>query len=1049
MHGKARVGDAPPRSVIAASAAIWIICCLFALSSSAMAQAVSLGVAEDFAVLGGSTVTNTGPTVITGELGVSPGTAITGFPPGLVVGGVVHSNDALAMQAHADASTAFTQLGLELATTSLTGQNLGGLTLTPGVYRFDSEAQLTGTLSLNTGGDPNAVFHFQIGSDLTTAANSAVLLLNGISTNIFWQIGSSATLGIDSAFLGTILADQSITLNTGAELDGRALALNGAATLDTNTVSVPVPPVAPGRFWSGATNNLWSGANWSPEVSGAGSSTLAPSADVVFSVTGVPPQNQNTVLDVDATISSLTVNDPAAVTIAGPGLLFIIGTGATTGITINPGAGLTTINSNLALSGPAQAMTVNNAAGLVINGAVAGANGLTKAGAGNLTLGGANTYLGPTTIRQGSLQAGAANVIPKASAVAVQEGAIFNLNGFHQSVGSLTGAGSVSLGAASLVTGNDGTSTVYAGGISGPGSVEKVGAGTWKLTGDSTYTGPTTIRAGALVVNGSIAGNTLVAGGTLHGTGTIGGSVTNRAQVRPGGATTPGTLSIGGKFNQSAPGTLSIRLASPSSYDRLLIGSSALLGGALNVSYLDGFHAEVGDKFTIMKAAGGVSGKFASFNDAHFTSTLLGLEVAYKTNAVLLQFTQGSFADLGSNFTLTPNELQVAKALDQLAADQPDNKLIRELNTLPISQVPDALSRLSPEDFAAIFTAGLAISQVQVANLERRLDEVRQGASGFSDSGFAVTDSHGAQNYGGKNVVILDGKTSVGLEGKSSKEVVETSLESDPRLGFFIAGTGELGDLESTGSARGSSFTTGGVTVGADYRVNSHLVLGAALGYANTSSDLSRGGDLDFDSGKGSLYATVYGGGFYLNGIVGGGLGSIDTKRQTIGGFAHGKTDTTDFNALLGTGYDFHHGAFTWGPVASLRYSTVGIDGFDEQGAPGALRIHAQSQDSLKSAIGLKASYYQRIGRVMLVPEVRAQWQHEYLENESSIDAGFSSGSSFTVHGPDIGRDSLLLDVGASAQLSSHVAIFGFYTGDLGRENYTVHSINGGVRVSF
>jgi outer membrane autotransporter protein len=436
---------------------------------------------------------------------------------------------------------------------------------------------------------------------------------------------------------------------------------------------------------------------------------------------------------------------------------------------------------------------------------------------------------------------------------------------------------------------------------------------------------------------------------------------------------------------------------------------------------------------------------FASFNDAHATGTLLGMKLVYEPNAVLLQFTQGSFVDTLP--ALPPNELEVAQALDKLAGHQPKNPLIQELDSLPLAQLPGALSLLSPEDFAAIFTAGLAISQVQVGNLERRLGEVRQGANGFSDSGYAVTDSRGAQNYDGKSTMSLDGKSSV--EGKESKEVVETAIAPEYRWGFFISGSGEFGDLESTSSARGSSFTTGGVTIGADYRVNRHLVMGAALGYANTSSHLSRGGNLGIDSGKGSLYATLYGTGFYLNGIAGAGYGSIDTKRRTLGGFAYGETNATDFNGLLGSGYDFHQGAFTWGPVASLQFTTVGIDSFGERGALGALRIHAQSQDSLQSAVGVKASYNQRIGRVVLTPEIRAQWQHEYLDSASSIDAGFSSGDSFTVLGPKIGRDALLLDAGVSAQLSSRVAIFAFYTGELARENYTVHSINGGVRVSF
>lgn len=931
---------------------VWIGCALLAVSSAVVAQTVPLGAAGDFAVLGGSTVTNTGPTIITGQLGVSPGLAITGFPPGLVNGGTSHSNDALAAQAHADAATAFSLLGLEVATVNLTGQNLGGLTLTPGVYRFNTNAQLTGTLSLNTGGDPNAVFHFQIGSDLTTASNSSVLVLNGGSDNIFWQIGTSATLGTNSLFTGTIIADQSITLTTGATLDGRALAINAAVTLDSNSVGVAVLPLGVGRFWTGAAGALWSGVNWSPDAVGAGSSTLAPNADVVFSATGA--QNQSTVLDADATISSLTVNDPAAVTISGPGLLSITGAGASTGLTINSGAGLTTINSDLALSGPAQVVSVHNAAGLVINGVVSGANGLLKAGAGDLV-----------------------------------------------------------------------------------------------LTGVNAYTGDTAILQGTLAVDGSVVGNTLVAGGTLRGLGTVGGSVFNQALVQPGGATSPGRLTLGGNFQQSPAGTLGIRLAAPTSSDLLSIGGAAFLSGALNVTYLDGFTARPGDEFTILTAAGGVSGEFTSFIDAQATGTLLGLQVVYEDFAVLLRFTQGSFAALAPIYNFTPNQLAVARALDRLAIDEPGNALIQALNGLQLAQIQGALGLLSPEDFAAIFQSGLAISQVQVGNLERRLEEVRQGGSGFSDSGFAVTDARGTQHYDGKSALTLDGKSSVGMDGKGGKQIVETPLERAHRWGFFIAGTGTWGDLESTGSARGADFTTGGVTIGADYRVNRHFVIGAAVGYAHTASELSGDGDFEVNSGKGSLYATLYGGGFYLNGVVGGGYGSIDTKRRTFGGYARGQTDATDFNALLGTGYDIRHGAFTWGPVASLQYTTVGIDGFTERGTPGALRIGAQSQDSLQSAVGLKAAYSRRLGGVVLTPGIRAQWQHEYLENASSIDAGFSSRNSFTVRGPEIGRDALLLDAGIAVQLNPQVAIFAYYTGALGRENYTVHSVTGGLRVSF
>lgn len=200
---------------------------------------VDLGASGSFAVLAGSTVTNTGATAVFGDLGVSPGTAITGFPPGVVTGGTIHSNDAAAVQAQADLGVAYAFAAGQACDTDLTGQNLGGLTLTAGVYCFDSSSDLTGILTLDAQGDPDAVFLFQIGSTLITASDASVLFVNGgEGDTVFWQVGSSATLGTGTAFAGNILALTSITLNTGATIEcGRALARNGAVTMDTNTVS--------------------------------------------------------------------------------------------------------------------------------------------------------------------------------------------------------------------------------------------------------------------------------------------------------------------------------------------------------------------------------------------------------------------------------------------------------------------------------------------------------------------------------------------------------------------------------------------------------------------------------------------------------------------------------------------------------------------------------------------------------------------------------------------------------------------------------------------
>jgi len=212
---------------------------LLTASFSATAQTLPpLGTAAAFSVLGGSAVTNTGASVVTGDLGIWPNTAssISGFPPGSITG-TLHAGNAVALQAQSDLTTAYNNAAGQACGTTLTGTDLGGLTLTPGVYCFASSAQLTGTLTLNALGNPNAVFIFQIGSTLTTASNAAVVVINGGSgCRVFWQVGTSATLGTGTAFEGNILALTSITATTGASVSGRLLARNGAVTLDTNAV---------------------------------------------------------------------------------------------------------------------------------------------------------------------------------------------------------------------------------------------------------------------------------------------------------------------------------------------------------------------------------------------------------------------------------------------------------------------------------------------------------------------------------------------------------------------------------------------------------------------------------------------------------------------------------------------------------------------------------------------------------------------------------------------------------------------------------------------
>ena len=213
---------------------------IWAVTPVSIAQTtIPLGTAANFAVLAGATVTSTGLTVITGDLGLSPGTAVTGIPPG-IVNGALHTGDATAAIAKTDLATAINTANA-LTLPILIAGDLGGRTLVPGLYKSTSSLAVTGALTLDAQGDPNAVWVFQIASTLTTLTGSQIILTGGAqASNIFWVVGSSATLGTTSVFKGTIMAYASITITTGATVDGRALAEVGAVTLDSNIITKPL-----------------------------------------------------------------------------------------------------------------------------------------------------------------------------------------------------------------------------------------------------------------------------------------------------------------------------------------------------------------------------------------------------------------------------------------------------------------------------------------------------------------------------------------------------------------------------------------------------------------------------------------------------------------------------------------------------------------------------------------------------------------------------------------------------------------------------------------
>ncbi len=244
---------------------------LIAVPLALSAQApVGMGTAGNFAVLAGSAVTNTGPSVISGSLGLSPGSAVSGFPPGIVIAGTTEVADGVALQAKNDLVTAYNDAAGRSSTATISG-DLAGRTLTSGVYTASSSLGLSGQLTLNGQGNPNAVFIFQAHSSLIVGSGADVVLIGAAQAcNVYWQVGSSATIGTSAAFVGNILALTSVTMTTGATLQGSALARNGAVTLDTNTITRAVC-AAPSGGSTTTTGTTSGGSTTTTGTSGGGS----------------------------------------------------------------------------------------------------------------------------------------------------------------------------------------------------------------------------------------------------------------------------------------------------------------------------------------------------------------------------------------------------------------------------------------------------------------------------------------------------------------------------------------------------------------------------------------------------------------------------------------------------------------------------------------------------------------------------------------------------------------------------------------------------------
>ena len=824
--------------------------------------------------------------------------------------------------------------------------------------------------------------------NLTVGGNQQSTVFTGVISDVG---GSLTKVGT-----GTLTLTGMNTYTGGTNLDGGILAVNSDLNLGTGPLS----------FNGGTLEALGSGGGITsskPVSLAAGGGTFLADAGTASTLSGA-------------------ITGVGAWTKAGPGTLTLTGTNTYGGGTIvsagtlQLGAGGTTgsITGNVANNG---ILAFNRSDVVTFGGMISGTGSVQQNGTGTTVLTGNNTYTGGTIINAGTLQLGAGGTTGSIVGNVIDNGALI----FNRS-----------------------DAVTFGGVISGTGTVVKLGAGTLTLPSANTYTGATTVNGGSLIVDGSIASaNTLVfPGGLLGGQGIIRGNLVNGGVVSPGSS--PGTLTVNGNYTQNPNGTLRIEVAglAPSQHDVLAVNGHASVAGTVQLVRVGGFNLRLGDEITFLTATGGVSGTFGNVeNDFLATGSIVVFDVVYLPNAIVLQGTQGSFAEFALAFFGTPNSVAVGQALDSAVGDPRTSELIGFLNNRTLTDLFDALDLLSPEELTSIFVIGVSLANVQTANLERRMDDIRRGSTGFSSSGFAINGSGPSFSEGFAGVS--------GPEGKSGPPVFAPIPQN--RWGVFVTGIGEFTDVDSTFNASGYDLATGGFTTGIDYRIGSHFAIGLTGGYAYTHADLVNDSSIAVNGGKLGLYATAFGSGFYLDTAVIGGLNGYDTRRTALQGTASGDTLGGDLNVLVAAGYDWKKGGLSIGPTASFQYTLVGFGDFTESGSLAPLAYPGQHAESFRTAFGMKASYDWKIGPIHLIPEVRLAWQHEFGDTDYSLVSSFANraGNSFTVNGAEIGRDSMLLGAGFAIHWNDRISTYAYYDGELFRTNYLSNNVSAGFRVNF
>ena len=860
-------------------------------------------------------------------------------------------------------------------------------------------------------GDPGFGLTLEVGGG-TTSGPGTLTIANGGAVNVngLMAVGD----GITGTSLVTVTGPGSVlNVSTSLTIGGPSCGCGGPL-VGTLTVADGAVVNSPGStdIFAGSTLNLGNGGRSGAIVTPA----IVNDGQIVANFTDT--------LSVAANISGT-----GTLSKAGAGTLILTGNNTYTGGTTIGGGTLQIGNGGTA--GSIAGNVTNNATlafnrsnALTFGGVISGSGAVQQLGPGTTTLTANNTYTGGTVVNAGILQLGAGASLAAAGALTVNGGA-FNLNNNNQTVGALAGTGgAIALGSGTLTAG-DASNTTLAAAISGSGGFIKQGGGVLTLTGASGFTGGTAVNAGTLVVNGSLASGVTVNGGRLQGSGTVGGLVVSSGVVAPGNSI--GTLTVNGSFVQASGSTYQVEVNSAGQSDRINVGGAATInGGTVQVLAQSGTYAR-NTTYTILNAAGGVSGTYSSVtsNFAFLTPTL-----AYDANNVFLTLFQSSSAFAAG--ALTPNQYAVGVVLDQVnpTATGDLGAVLNAMSVLSTQQGPAALNAISGQPYADFGTLNVQGAVLFMNALGQQMAAARGGPAGGQRQALAQACE------------------------------IENCDAAGP-WGVWASALGGLGSVAGNGNSSTMTYNFGGGAAGIDYRVEPRFLVGIGAGYTAANqwvdSFMGRGWS---DSVSVAAYGSFTQGGFYADALAGYAYSSNQMQRQIlIPGLqprtANGSTGANQFLGQVEAGYKlgvYAPALATLTPFGRFQTSSVTQNAFSEWGANAlSLNVAQQTTNSLRTTIGADLAGAIGLGDTRTLDlALRLGWQHEFADTGRPITAAFAAApvNAFTVYGATPQRDSAIIGFLASTSIAAATSVYLRYDGAIGNGTDN-HTLNVGVRMTW